>query len=78
MDCKVKIGSAYEPKWFERRRTSGWYSGKNVPLDDDAMWLQSALLGKKETRVWGAKIAVTGFFSAVGLWYYFVYFGGLT
>jgi hypothetical protein len=45
MQCKVKIGSAYEPKWFERRQTSGWYSGKNPPLDRDAMGLQSALLG---------------------------------
>ena len=45
MQCKVKIGSAYEPKWFERRYTNGWYSGKNPPLDRDAMGLQSALLG---------------------------------
>jgi hypothetical protein len=43
--CKVKIGSAYTPKWFERRQTNGWYSGKNPPLDQDAMGLQSALLG---------------------------------
>jgi hypothetical protein len=42
--CKVKIGSAYTPKWFERRQTNGWYSGKNPPLDRDAMGLQSALL----------------------------------
>lgn len=45
LECKVKIGSAYEPKWFERRQTNGWYSGKNPPLDRDAMSLQSALLG---------------------------------
>ena len=45
LQCKVKIGSAYEPKWFERRHTNGWYSGKNPPLDRDAMGLQSALLG---------------------------------
>lgn len=45
LQCKVKIGSAYEPKWFERRHTNGWYSGKNPPLDPDAMGLQSALLG---------------------------------
>lgn len=45
MQCKVKIGSAYEPKWFERRQTSGWYSGKNPPLDQDAMNLQSVMLG---------------------------------
>ena len=42
--CKVKIGSAYTPQWFERRQTNGWYSGKNPPLDRDAMGLQSALL----------------------------------
>lgn len=45
LQCKVKIGSAYEPKWFERRQTNGWYAGKNPPLDRDAMNLQSALLG---------------------------------
>jgi hypothetical protein len=45
MQCKVKIGSAYEPKWFERRQTNGWYSGRNPPLDQNAMSLQSALLG---------------------------------
>ena len=44
LECKVKIGSAYEPRWFERRQTNGWYSGKNAPLDRDAMGLQSALL----------------------------------
>jgi len=44
MECKVKIGSAYEPKWFEKRFTQGTYSGKNVPLDQDAMWLQDCLL----------------------------------
>ena len=46
-ECKVKIGIAYEPKWFERRQTSGWYSGKNPPLDRDAMTLQDALLGSR-------------------------------
>jgi hypothetical protein len=45
MDCKVRIGSSYEPKWFERRHTQGTYSGKNVPLDSDAMWLQGSLIG---------------------------------
>ncbi len=44
MKCKVKIGSRYEPKWFEKRQTSGWYSGKNPPLDCDAMRLQDVLL----------------------------------
>jgi hypothetical protein len=50
MECKVKIGVAYEPKWFERRYTQGTYSGKNVPLDADAMNLQSVLLGTQFER----------------------------
>jgi hypothetical protein len=45
MECKVQIGIAYEPKWFERRHTQGTYHGKNVPLDQDAMTLQSCLIG---------------------------------
>ena len=44
LQCKVKIGCNYEPKWFEKRQTNGWYSGKNPPLDQDAMKLQDALL----------------------------------
>ena len=47
LQCKVKIGCNYEPKWFEKRQTNGWYSGKNPPLDQDAMSLQSALLGSR-------------------------------
>jgi hypothetical protein len=47
LQCKVKIGCNYEPKWFEKRQTNGWYSGKNPLLDQDAMSLQSALLGSK-------------------------------
>lgn len=63
MECKVKIGVAYEPKWFERRYTQGTYSGKNVPLDADAMNLQSVLLGtkferSKPNRMWVAVSAV--------------------
>lgn len=63
MECKVKIGVAYEPKWFERRYTQGTYSGKNVPLDADAMNLQSVLLGtqferSKPNRIWVAVSAV--------------------
>lgn len=52
MECKVRIGIAYEPKWFERRHTNGWYSAKNPPLDGDAMWLQSSLLGARGPRAW--------------------------
>jgi hypothetical protein len=63
MECKVKIGVNYEPKWFERRYTQGTYSGKNVPLDADAMNLQSVMLGtqferNKPNRIWVAVSAV--------------------
>lgn len=50
MECKVRIGISYEPKWFERRQTNGWYSGKNPPLDSDGMWLQSALIGAQSSK----------------------------
>jgi hypothetical protein len=50
MEVKVKIGCAYEPKWFERRYTQGTYCGKNVPLDADGMWLQNAMIGKSKHR----------------------------
>jgi hypothetical protein len=50
MECKVRIGSSYEPKWFERRQTNGWYSGKNPPLDSDGMWLQNALIGTRSSK----------------------------
>lgn len=50
MQVKVKIGCAYEPKWFERRYTQGTYCGKNVPLDVDGMWLQNAMIGKPKRR----------------------------
>jgi len=45
MECKVKIGSAYEPKWFERRYTQGTYSAKNIPPCVETAWLQHAMLG---------------------------------
>lgn len=45
MQCKVKIGSAYEPKWFERRYTQGTYSAKNIPPCPETAWLQLAMLG---------------------------------
>jgi hypothetical protein len=50
MECKVKIGISYEPKWFERRQTNGYYSGKNPPLDSDGMWLQNALIGTPSSK----------------------------
>ena len=45
LQCKVKIGSAYEPKWFERRYTQGTYSAKNIPPCSETAWLQAAMLG---------------------------------
>lgn len=64
LQCKVKIGSAYEPKWFEKRQTNGWYAGKNPPLDRDAMGLQSALLGtsmlkERTSRVFALSVTIT-------------------
>ena len=68
MQCKVKIGINYEPKWFEKRQTNGWYSGKNPPLDYDAMQLQSALLGTGVARLWKTKVAVCAACSVVTLY----------
>lgn len=50
MECKVKIGCAYEPKWFERRYTQGTYSAKNIPPDSETAWLQQAMLGTMPKR----------------------------
>lgn len=50
MECKVKIGSAYEPKWFERRYTQGTYSAKNIPPCSETAWLQNAMLGAPKTK----------------------------
>jgi hypothetical protein len=59
MECKVKIGSAYEPRWFERRQTNGWYSAKNPTLDSDGMWLQNSMIGvRRPRRV--LKLAIVG------------------
>lgn len=50
MECKVKIGCSYEPKWFERRYTQGTYSAKNIAHDSETIWLQNAMLGTKFKR----------------------------
>lgn len=50
MQCKVKIGSAYEPKWFERRYTQGTYSAKNIPPCSETAWLQAAMLGRVRSK----------------------------
>ena len=76
MQCRVKIGSAYEPKWFERRQTSGWYSGKNPPLDQDAMNLQSVMLGTsmlKERTSMAFKVSITITVLSLALWVAGVY-----
>lgn len=77
MKCKVKIGSRYEPKWFEKRQTSGWYSGKNPPLDCDAMRLQDVLLKNhgfaKKTRLSTLIYMCLGVSTLITL-YAFIYF----
>ena len=50
MECKVKIGVSYEPKWFERRYTQGTYSAKGIAHDEETIWLQNALIGKTFKR----------------------------
>ena len=50
MECKVKIGVSYEPKWFERRYTHGTYSAKGVSHDSETIWIQQAMLGKPFKR----------------------------
>lgn len=76
LQCKVKIGSAYEPKWFERRQTNGWYAGKNPPLDQDAMGLQSALLGTsmlKERTSMAFKVSIIITVLSLAIWVAGVY-----
>ena len=74
MECKVKIGSAYEPVWFERRYTHGTYSGKNVPLDQDAMSIQNCLIGLPLERQTSKKLPVlVASITAVGLLFYWAY-----
>lgn len=56
MECKVKIGSAYESKWFERRHTQGTYSAKNIPPCSETAWLQVAMLGKAKQKTSTGKV----------------------
>ena len=56
MECKIKIGSAYEPKWFERRYTQGTYSAKNIPPCSETAWLQAAMLGTVKPKVSVGKV----------------------
>jgi hypothetical protein len=50
LQCKVKIGVSYEPKWFERRYTQGTYSAKGIMHDEETIWLQQAMLGRTFKR----------------------------
>jgi hypothetical protein len=73
MECKVKIGSAYEPKWFERRYTQGTYSAKNIPPCEETAWLQQAMLGrvfKRRVSCWN----VLFFTVAVALFFLIAYY----
>ena len=73
MDCKVRIGISYEPKWFEKRTVNGTYSAKNPVLDDDSMWLQGALIGVPSQRH-SKKLPVTIITAAlVFVLFYFTY-----
>ena len=73
MECKVRIGIAYEPKWFERRQTNGWYSAKNPVLDNDATLLQNMLIGVQQRRR-GKKIALVSAAWIAGAVAYFSFF----
>ena len=72
-ECKVKIGISYEPKWFEKRQTNGWYSGKNPPLDNDAMAFQSCLLGTGVARFWKTKVLLSVVSSVVVIYFSYIY-----
>jgi hypothetical protein len=67
MECKVKIGVSYEPKWFERRYTQGTYSAKGIMHDEETIWLQQAMLGKTFKRRsyagWIVAVVVIGLFT---------------
>jgi hypothetical protein len=73
MECKVKIGSAYEPKWFERRYTQGTYSAKNIPPCEETAWLQQAMLGrafKRQVSCWHVLFLTVGVASLFLIAYY--------
>jgi hypothetical protein len=70
MECKIKIGINYEPKWFERRYTQGTYSAKGVMHDEETVWLQQAMLGtpKRRTRaVLVTPVAITAVLAVIYL-----------
>ena len=57
MNAKVRIGSRYEPKWFERRDRDGRYEGLRVPMSMNEVDLQRALLNGRRTFSW-SRLAV--------------------
>jgi hypothetical protein len=69
LQCKVKIGSNYEPKWFERRYTQGTYSAKNIPPCTETAWLQAAMLGapKPYSSKVGRLIFIAGSIAALAV-----------
>ena len=69
LQCKVKIGSAYEYKWFERRYTQGTYSAKNIPPCSETAWLQKAMVGapKPYSRKVGRLIFIAGGIAALAV-----------
>jgi hypothetical protein len=52
--------------------TSGWYSGKNPPLDYDAMQLQNCLLGTGVASFWKTKLAICAACAVVTLYFAWV------
>jgi hypothetical protein len=73
MECKVKIGVSYKPKWFEKRTVNGTYSSKNPVLDNDSMWLQGALIGIPNQRT-SNRLPITIITAAlVFILFYFTY-----
>jgi len=68
MECKVRIGASYEPKWFEKRTNTGTYSAKNPVLDGDSMWLQGSLIGCPKVESSGRlPLSIMGIIAIIGL-----------
>ena len=69
MECKVKIGASYEPKWFERRYTQGTYSAKGIAHDQETIWIQQVMLGtpfkRRRYAGWIVAAAVIALFTFI-------------
>jgi len=71
MECKVKIGSLYEPKWFERRYTQGTYSAKGIAHDAETIWIQQVMLGRSfKRRSYAGRIVLVACVFAIFLFAY--------